>query len=325
MNLRIIFYFKLFIFNSKCFTGWLVEEFLINQIMNKKIYACIIFSFVVSFGLLLLTQNYFQEEPVPNGSEFYLQDFSSENELIFLIGSSNIGQLNTTLIHEKVSQKFPHHIVYNLAYNGDMPSERIKTIDEIIKLNPKIILYGITYRDFEVDLIEKQPLFDPQQFFTDLITNEMGIDNKINPKLITLDNSPFFVFTSEQTTIANEIELNQQGDNQKSINIGSIIENKHVSDLNLIIEKFQKNKIDVIVISTPLHQYSLDQISPETKANFSDILEKIRNIYNVKIYDFSDKYASEDIWANITHVSYNKKSNIYSDDITDIIITELGR
>ena len=52
--------------------------------MNKKIYACIIFSFVVSFGLLLLTQNYFQEEPVPNGSEFYLQDFSSENELIFL-------------------------------------------------------------------------------------------------------------------------------------------------------------------------------------------------------------------------------------------------
>ena len=314
--------------------------------MNKKIYACIIFSFVVSFGLLLLTQNYFQEEPVPNGSEFYLQDFSSENELIFLIGSSNIGQLNTTLIHEKVSQKFPHHIVYNLAYNGDMPSERIKTIDEIIKLNPKIILYGITYRDFEVDLIEKQPLFDPQQFFTDLITNEMGIDNKINPKfttleiirktfsdtglfpsreLITLDNSPFFVFTSEQTTLANEIELKQQGDNQKPINIGSIIENKHVSDLNLIIEKFQKNKIDVIVISTPLHQYSLDQISPETKANFSDILEKIRNIYNVKIYDFSDKYASEDIWANITHVSYNKKSNIYSDDITDIIITELGR
>ena len=314
--------------------------------MNKKIYACIIFSFVVSFGLLLLTQNYFQEEPVPNGSEFYLQDFSSENELIFLIGSSNIGQLNTTLIHGKVSQKFPQYLVYNLAYNGDMPSERIKTIDEIIKLNPKIILYGITYRDFEVDLIEKQPLFDPQQFFTDLIINEIGIDNKINPKVTTLeiirktfsdtglfppresirlDNSPFFVFTSEQTTLANETELKKQGNNQKPINIGSIIENKHVSDLNLIIEKFQKNKIDVIVISTPLHQYSLDQISLETKANFSGILEKIRNIYDVKIYDFSDKYASEDIWANVSHVSYNKKSNIYSDDIADIIITELDR
>ena len=102
--------------------------------MNKKIYACIIFSFVISFGLLLIVQNYFQEEPVPKGSGFYSQDFSSENELIFLIGSSNIGQLNTTLIHGKVSQKFPQYLVYNLAYNGDMPSERIKTVDEIIKL-----------------------------------------------------------------------------------------------------------------------------------------------------------------------------------------------
>ena len=314
--------------------------------MNKKIYACIIFSFVVSFGLLLLTQNYFQEEPVPNGSEFYLQDFSSENELIFLIGSSNIGQLNTTLIHGKVSQKFPQYLVYNLAYNGDMPSERIKTIDEIIKLNPKIILYGITYRDFEIESIEKQPLFDPQQFFTDLITNEIGINNKINPKFTTLeiirktfsdtglfpprelinfDNSPFFVFTSEQTTLANEIELKQQGDNQKPINIGSIIENKHVNDLNLMIEKFQKNEIKIIIFSTPLHQYSLDQISPETKSNFSSILEKIRNVYDIKIYDFSDKYANENIWANISHVSYNKKSNIYSYDITDIIVTELEK
>jgi len=314
--------------------------------MNKKIYACLIFSFVISFGLLLIVQNYFQEELIPKESEFYSQVFSSEDKIIFLMGSSNVGQLNTTLIHENVSQKFPQYVVYNLSYNGDMPSERTKTIDEIIKLNPKIILYGISYRDFEVDSIEKQPLFDPQQFFTDLITNEIEVNNEINPKfttleiirktfsdtglfptreLIRLDNSPFFVFTSEQITLANEIELKQQGNNQKPINIGSIIENKQVSDLNLIIEKLQKNEIKIIIFSVPLHQYFLDQISPETKANFSNILEKIKNTYDVKIYDFSDKYANEDIWANISHVSYNKKSNIYSYDITDIIITELEK
>ena len=84
--------------------------------MNKKIYACIIFSFVVSFGLLLIVQNHFQEESVPKGSEFYSQDFSLEDELIFLMGSSSVGQLNTTLIHEKVSQKFPQSVVYNLSY-----------------------------------------------------------------------------------------------------------------------------------------------------------------------------------------------------------------
>ena len=229
--------------------------------MNKKIVGSIIFSIVISFGLLLVVQNYFPEERIIKEREFYSQDFSTENELIFLIGSSNVGQLNTTLIHEKVSQKFPQSVVYNLSYNGDTPSERIQTIDDAISLNPKIILYGITYGDLHVGSVKKHPLPDPQRFFNDLLTDEVGVGNEINPKfttleiirktfsdtglfptreLIRLDNSPFFVFTSEQTTLANEIELKQQGDNQKPINIGSIIENKQVSDLNLIIEKLQK-------------------------------------------------------------------------------------
>ena len=55
------------------------------------------------------------------------------------------------------------------------------------------------------------------------------------------------------------------------------------------------------------------------------ILEKIRNTYDIEVYDFSDKYVNQDIWANITHVSYNKKSNIYSDDIAEIITAELEK
>ena len=315
--------------------------------MNKKIVASIIISIVISFGLLLVVQNYFPEERIVKEREFYSQDFSSENELIFLIGSSNVGQLNTTLIHEKVSQKFPHSMIYNLSYNGDTPSERIQTIDKVISLNPKIVVYGITYSDLQAWSVKNHPLPDPQRFFNDFLTNEVGIDNKINPKfttleiirktfsetglfppreLIILDNSPFFPFTSEQITLADEVELKQQGDQQQPINIHPITENKHVNNLNLMIEKFQKNKIDVIIFSAPLHQYSLDQISPETKGNFSRILEQIRNTYDITVYDFSGKYANDnDIWANITHVSYNKKSNIYSDDISSIILRELEK
>lgn len=314
--------------------------------MNKKIVGSIIISIVISFGLLLVVQNYFPEERIIKEREFYSQDFSSENELIFLIGSSNVGQLNTTLIHEKVSQKFPQSVVYNLSYNGDTPSERIQTIDDAISLNPKIILYGITYGDLHVGSVKKHPLPDPQRFFNDLLTDEVGVGNEINPKfttleiirktfsetglfppreLIILDNSPFFPFTSEQITLANDVELKQQGDQQHPIQFHSFGENIHVSNLNIMIEKFQKNKIDVIIFSVPLHQYSLDQISPETKGNFSRILEQIRNTYDITVYDFSGKYANEDIWANITHISYNKKSNIYSDDIADIIITELEK
>ena len=108
--------------------------------MNKKIVASIIFSIVISFGLLLVVQNYFPEERIIKEREFYSQDFSLEDELIFLMGSSSVGQLNTTLIHEKVSQKFPQSVVYNLSYNGDTPSERIQTIDDAISLNPKLII-----------------------------------------------------------------------------------------------------------------------------------------------------------------------------------------
>ena len=315
--------------------------------MNQKIVASVALSIIIAFGLLLLVQNYFPDEQIIKEREFYSQNFGPEDELIFLIGSSNVGQLNTTLIHENISQKFPQTLVYNLSYNADTPSERIQTVDYIISLNPKVVVYGITYADLEVESsAKKHPLPDPHQFVNDLLTNEIGLNNEVNPKFTTLeiirktfadtglfpprevirlDNSPFFTFSLEQITLANDMELMQQSEHQRLIDIYSNVENKHVNNFNAIIEKFQKNKINVIIVSTPLHEYSLDQIPLETKVNFSGILEKIRNTYDIEVYDFSDKYVNQDIWANITHVSYNKKSNIYSDDIAEIIITELEK
>ena len=318
--------------------------------LSKKIVTSIILSFVISFGLLfgllLIDQNYFPKEKIIREHEFYTKEFSSEDNLIFIMGSSHVGQLNSTLIHETISQKFPLYMVYNLSYTSDKPSERIKVIDNAIRLNPKIVLYGISYRDFEVNSIQKHPLPDPQQFFNDLLRNELEVSNKINPKVTTLenirkiftdtglfppreviklDNSPFYNFYSYQIVV-NEIELKQPKDNQQyTINIKSSLEEKQVRDLNSIIEKLYKNKIKIIIFSTPLHQNYLDLISPETKSNFSNILDRIRNTYDIKIYDFSDKYVNENIWFDIEHVAYNKKSSIFSEDITDIIITELKK
>lgn len=313
----------------------------------KKIVIVVIFTFIISFGLFLIVQSYFPDKQIIKEQKFYSNDFNSQDKIIFLMGSSSVGQLNSTLIDETISQKFTKYTVYNLSYNGDTPSERIKTVDKVIKLNPKIVLYGISYRDFQVKQIEHQPLPDPQQFFNNLFTNEIGFNNEVNPKLITLEiirksfsntglfptrelielhNSPFFAFTSESTIIANEMELKQQRDNlvkNNLINIDSTLENKQIKDLNKIIEKFQKNKIKIIVFYTPMHEYYLEQISPETKTKFSSILEKIRNNYDIKIYDFTDKYVNEDIWANITHVAYNKNATIYSVDIAKIILDEI--
>ncbi len=53
------------------------------------------------------------------------------------------------------------------------------------------------------------------------------------------------------------------------------------------------------------------------------MIEELRNTYDVKIYDFSDRYIEQNIWFDVEHVSFNKKSKIYSEDVTDIIKIEL--
>lgn len=312
--------------------------------MSKKIAASVIFSILISFGVLFFVQYNFPEERIAKEQEFYSQTIS-DGEIIFLMGSSHVGQLNSTLINEKISQKFPNFDVYNLSYNGDTPSERIQSIDKIKKFNPKIIFYGISFRDFQLNQIDKNPLPDPQQSFKDFIKNEITY-KKINPKfttleiirdsfadtglfptrqLIYLENSPFFSFTTEQIIISSEIQLQQQRDLQKiqnPIEI-SLKENGQIKDFNLMIEEFQKSGIEVVIFTTPLHNYSLDQISPKTMKNFSHILENVQQKFKVKVYDFSDKYVNEKVWANINHISFNKEANVYSEDISEKIIFEL--
>ena len=77
--------------------------------MNQKIVASVALSIIIAFGLLLLVQNYFPDERIIKEREFYSQNFGPEDELIFLIGSSNVGQLNTTLIHENILAMMKSH------------------------------------------------------------------------------------------------------------------------------------------------------------------------------------------------------------------------
>ena len=235
--------------------------------MNKKIIFSVTFSFVISFSLLLVILNYFPDEQISREQLFYSKKFSLEDKKIFLLGSSHVGQLNSTLIHEEVQSHFPAYGVYNLSYNGDTPSKRIQTIDKIINLNPEIVLYGISYRDFQMDSTKQSMLPDPQQFFNDFFVNELGINNKLNPKfialeiirktfsytglfpireLIQIDNSPFFTFYSDQTIILTESELKQQilddvNQLQNLKNMDSLISNEQITDFYLIIDEFQKN------------------------------------------------------------------------------------
>mgnify|MGYP000147058854 FL=1 len=45
--------------------------------------------------------------------------------------------------------------------------------------------------------------------------------------------------------------------------------------------------------------------------------------FEIKMYNFTNKYSDLNIWQNPTHVSYNMDAIIFSEDIANIIIQEV--
>jgi len=97
-----------------------------------------------------LKENYVDrvEVSVKKEIEFYSQNFDPNEDKIFILGSSHIMALNTTLIENKLSDESYNFVVYNLAKGGDVPNDRISAIEFMIKSKPKIIVYGIAERAF---------------------------------------------------------------------------------------------------------------------------------------------------------------------------------
>ena len=283
---------------------------------------------------------YFKEK------NFYSQEFNPKSNFFLLLGSSHIGQLNTTLINERLMNIDSSYSVYNLAYNKDNPQKRLIIIEDVIRLQPKIVLIGISYRDFELEN-KTHILPDPHRYFTEISSyiieeTALPIEDRVlpNPLLTTLTairhfttqnndlrihmlNTPFMEYSSNQN-IANDEELINAVKSSKisSTNVGLPSNNYQLKALTKIIDNLHDNDIKTIVLVTPLHWSYLNEISNEQKHNFSLILNEIKKS-EVNIYDLSAKYSYLPIWLNPHHVALNKTSSIYSEDVTEIIKNEM--
>lgn len=278
--------------------------------------------------------------------KFYSQEFDPEAK-IFLLGSSHIGQLNTTLINKRLIDIDTSYVVYNLAYNKDNPLKRLITLDDIISLQPKIVLIGVSYRDFEIEN-KTHILPDPHTYFTEIYSyvieqTALPIEDRAfpNPLLTTLTtiryftiqnydlrinmpNTPFMEYPSNQN-IAKDEELITTVKSSKisSTYVGLPSNNYQLKALKKIIDKLHDNNIKIIVLATPLHWSYLDEISYEQKYNFNLILNEIKKS-GTNVYDLSTKYSHLPIWLNPHHVALNKTSSIYSEDVAEIIKNEMG-
>jgi len=291
--------------------------------------------------------------------KFFSEHLESNTNKIFLIGSSHIKSLNTTHIQDKLSKNNQDFDVYNLAIGADTPEERLKNLDLLILSEPNIVVYGIAYRDFMIQSLPGQldneyvfPLPDPNFFFNtqikDLFSN-YDLDFMENPKLVTLtalklfendlkkslrDETPNLLVYPYPNTFFKENENDVPLTDFELKNmffavgatfnpIGDYNKNVNVISFKKIINKLQENDIKTIIFTTPQSKYYLNAMSSSSKNTFEDLLDHLEKNFNVKIYPLQDKYQNLEIWSDPQHVAIFNNTQIYSNDIAEIILNEI--
>lgn len=312
----------------------------INITLGSKVILCISLVLIFSFLLYFFMTDAFPTNTVLKERDFYNQSFSNDENIV-LIGSSHVGMLNVTHIEKKLRDDNQLYNVYNLAQKGDNPIKRIKTIDQIIQMNPNLVVYGVSYRDFNEEV--KNPLPDPKEqfhhFLLQLNINEnpkmwtLEKIRTINPELfalnkeISLDNTPFMTYDTarDMKVLTNEEIENYPLLEPKNINLNSADSNYQTSTLVKTINEFTKQNISVIVYITPIHEKYRNEIDITQKLIFDDIITRITNETEAEIFNLSDKYDTMQVWVDPAHLSLHSNSLPHNDDIVKIIKKEIEK
>jgi hypothetical protein len=328
--------------------------------MVRNVLISISIVFVITFSLLIISEGVIGDNIV---REFDKQKIAEENffknknfkeNTVFLVGSSHVGRINATVVNQHVQEKTNEIdgtiIVYNLAKSGNNPARELQSVDLVISANPKIVIYGISYRDFlfpyDDKIIKDSILPDPELFVNYIkssipigwiptnpqlltrnvlndffnITSELEQNNSKKTK--TIAHTPFYKYSQISHIMTNE-ELKKEVFDPSNWKDSSR-EHTNYNALQKYIQKLQKNNIEIIIFTTPLQKYYLNNLSESQKNNFSTLLEKLSN-NGIKIYELEEKYKNLNIWDNPTHVSLHSNATIFSTEIAEIIVQEINK
>jgi len=301
--------------------------------MNGKIALVVALSFMIVFLSFIPFYEKYRVLNVweINDNPFFQKISETTNENILIMGGSAVGQLNSTHINKIVSEKFPEYMVYNLAYNADIPTQRLYSLESSISTNPKIIFYGISFWSLSDYYNKKtdhglQSLFEinPKATTLNAIRTILGDETGLFPsQKYVIDTTPFFPYSKDQ------MQINEQS--RLYLDIKTTIKKVHQNPSNSeqlvalkdTIEFFQKNNVKVVFFTLPLHQSYLDIVPENDKQLFNETIENLSKKYNVKIFDFTNSYSTQDVWKDAYHVALNPNSLVYSQDISQMIISEV--
>ncbi|HEV2193270.1 MAG TPA: D-alanyl-lipoteichoic acid biosynthesis protein DltD [Nitrosopumilaceae archaeon] len=317
-------------------------------ILGAFVFALIVFYSVMEWYLI----NY---EPFNRWVKTKLNSEQQQKQ-IFILGSSQVGTLNTTFINQRISSYNNNFVVYNLAISADKPSTRLNDLNKIISLKPNLVIYGVGYRDFEkisqentspigfsTDEKSKSIFPDPRNLFgaqTSFFTDNEFVSKILNdPQLVTLtlylyvtgaqghypdvnSNTPLIIHNQADNITSNEIIKKEFTQTPRIFNG---IDPKEISAFDKIIDTLKRNNIQVAVFANPYNKLWVDKISNSDRQLFNSTLEDAHYKYGMDLYSLQDKYNELNIWTDAMHVAYNQNSIIYSEDVSKIILNEIGR
>jgi len=316
--------------------------------MNYKIMFSIIFAILVVTVIFTFSTDLFIQIYDPNWHGIINSNKSvdSTKGKIFIVGSSNINAINATSINEQLSNKQKNYLVYNLADQGDNPTRRLSSIDNIISHKPEFVLYGIGLWDFQKPISHLQShsaiyyLLHPGDFFKSLFKDNIDLYGYgqgkifISPKERSLTSlkyilrgpdqpyHPFIKF--EPTSIHSKEKLVEVFGWPENNGLDVTEENKKIIALNQIIHKLQENGIKVILFSYP-HSEALYTFQPQDLKDFQRMLNNKSNEFAIPVYFLHEKYVDLEIWRDPSHVAIHPDAQIYADDILKIILKEISQ
>ena len=292
-----------------------------------------------------------------NEAEFYAQDFNI-TPTIFLLGSSQIIQLDPYYFEEQLLKNNFQFSVYNLAKASDQPHNRILDLDKIISAKPDLVIYGIDYRNLDQHthnvkisgdekLKSKSILPDVNyeisyklksiSFFNDNFEPHKSpkfntfhllqkiVDHIVNDEYITSQETfspktPFFI-DDPYNEVLTEKQLH---DLVVSNTVNKINEtDDHVQDIIKIINVLHSNNIKVVIFSTPAQHDYLDKISEKDQKTFISKLNNLGNDLDVPVYHSFENFKDLEIWSDLIHITTSKQENRYNELVVDFILKSL--
>jgi uncharacterized protein YjbI with pentapeptide repeats len=314
---------------------------------NIKTITYVGLAFLISLGVLFSFLEMYENGLITQEQIHKIE--SANADQIFLIGISYVNQINSKHVENTLQE---NNIIANvLNVERTAIPETYNEIGKFIANTPKIIVYGVSFRELgyldgshctfnNILKYEKDyyPIINIDS--ENNVKHNMNNPFSVNPKQTTIkvlekflgesktiivtsqsDSKPKIILTDEKLDEIHPItELAKGHSDPHCMHWGQREHNLNV--LGGIFPTFKENNIEVIVFIPPVTKAYLDTLEPALRLELTNDLKSIAKEYDLDFYDLSSEFEGLDIWKDHTHVANNPNSMIYSEKIASMIISK---